>query len=519
MPQTQEPRRVPFWLRRLLVPSFVDLFFLALLVAAFVRPGGLQALLADGDTGWHIRTGELVLATGSAPSADPFSFSRSGQPWFAWEWLSDTIFAIVHAKLGLAGLATLAALILALSATALFTWMLRREYGLWIALAVSLAAVSASSVHYLARPHVFSILFYTLTLWLMDEDRGSGSARLWLLVPLCALWANLHGAFVVLPATLALAAAIAFLRGRGGAARRYAMVTLACAAASLANPYGWQLHVHIATYLNSSWILNHVQEFQSPNIRSEGMQMFAVLLLAGVALASRAMARRRWLEGILVLVWSFAALRSARHIPLFAIAAAPLVAGELAFGWQRLVAASPAKSAVRVFDDLAREFGRRRHATAWLAAIAAAVLASAGADARTAFPSTRFPVQAVERNTTRLAPGPHMPRILSSDQWADYLIFSLYPRQRVFFDGRSDFYGPSLGADYRVLQSGTRNWRELMDRYGFEMALLPKDWPLSTILDREPGWRMAYQDDVAVLVERVPVRNASAQTGRAEGRP
>ena len=50
-------RRSPGFLRRLLTPSLADVFFVALLAGAFLRPGGLQALLADGDTGWHIRTG------------------------------------------------------------------------------------------------------------------------------------------------------------------------------------------------------------------------------------------------------------------------------------------------------------------------------------------------------------------------------------------------------------------------------------------------------------------------------
>ena len=67
-----------------------------------------------------------------------------------------------------------------------------------------------------------------------------------------------------------------------------------------------------------------------------------------------------------------------------------------------------------------------------------------------------------------------MPRILTSDQWADYLIFRLYPRQRVFFDGRSDFFGPAIGSDYRKLLAGEKSWRELLDRYQFDLALLPQ---------------------------------------------
>ena len=86
------------------------------------------------------------------------------------------------------------------------------------------------------------------------------------------------------------------------------------------------MHLHIARYLNSSWILDHVQEFQSPLIRSESMIVFAVLLLATVALVPQA----DRFEAVLVLVWGFLALRSARHVPFFAIAAAPVLASAIA---------------------------------------------------------------------------------------------------------------------------------------------------------------------------------------------
>ena len=130
------------------------------------------------------------------------------------------------------------------------------------------------------------------------------------------------------------------------------------------------------------------------------------------------------------------------------------------------------------------------------------------------FPETVFPVLAVERNLQHLAPAAAMPRILTSDQWADYLIYRLYPQQRVFFDGRSDFFGPAIGSDYRKLLAGERPWRELLDRYRFDLALLPRDWALSTALDREPGWRLVYQDSVAVLY----ARDVARTPGRALAR-
>jgi hypothetical protein len=70
----------------------------------------------------------------------------------------------------------------------------------------------------------------------------------------------------------------------------------------------------------------------------------------------------------------------------------------------------------------------------------------------------------------------------------------------VFFDGRSDFYGEAIGQDYGVLMLAGRTSREVMARYGFTAALLPLDWPLGQILERDPEWRTAYRDKQAVLL-------------------
>jgi hypothetical protein len=212
-----------------------------------------------------------------------------------------------------------------------------------------------------------------------------------------------------------------------------------------------------------------------------------------------------------VLVWGFLALRSARHVPFFAIPAAPVLASAIARYWSLLAARAGGSSPLRIFWDLAQEFGRHPRVSVWLPLSAAVVMAAVPA---TGFPEKIFPVQAVERSLQQLTPAATVPRILTSDQWADYLIFRLYPHQRVFFDGRSDFYGPAIGSDYRKLLSGESPWRELLDRYHFDLALLPHDWALSTALEHEPGWRLVYHDSVAVLFAR-DAREWPCTTARA----
>jgi hypothetical protein len=497
--------------RSLLKPSLVDLFFLVLMLAAFGRPQSWQGLLADGDTGWHIRTGDYILATGKVPLQDLFSFSRPGQPWFAWEWLADVVFALLHRWHGLGAVAAFSACVLCLSAVFLLCWLLGRGVGLWIASAVVLATFSESSIHALARPHIFSLLFVTLALWVLDEDRRRSGPLVWILVPLSALWANLHAGFVSWLAILALLVAICVLERNWAAVRRYGLLAGLCSVATLLNPYGWRLHQHIVQYLGSSWILDHVQEFQSPRIRSENMLVFALLLLVGVAMASRPFARKQWFEGILVLVWAFAALRSARHIPLYGIAAAPLIASECAAWWSRSAGRQPARSAIRIFWDLSQDLGTSRHIGLWTPVLGALALWIALPQASlTDFPAKVFPVAAVTANLDRLVPPGSMPHILTSDQWADYLIFRLYPRQRVFFDGRSDFFGPAIGEDYQGLLSLGPGWRQTLDRYQFEVALLPHDWPLGDILEHTPDWHVVYRDPVCVLLVRHPERRVGA---------
>jgi len=501
--------------RAALAPSLADLFFAVLLLALFARPQSWQSLLGDGDTGWHIRTGEYILQTGWVPFHDLFSFSRPNQPWFAWEWLSDVTFALLHRWHGLAAIAGFCAMVIALAAAVLFWWLLRRGAGLWISLAVTLAAVSASTIHYLARPHVFSLLFATLALWILDEDRRRRTGWVWLLAPLSALWANLHGGFAGWLAMLPVLVAAGALERNWAVVRRHSAVAAGCFAATLLNPYGWRLHQHIVGYLGSSWIMESVQEFQSPRIRSENMQVFALLLLAGVALAAFSLAevqpgaRRQWFEGALVLLWGFAALRSARHIPWFAVVVAPVLASQCARWWGARARRSPGGSTA-VLWELGQELGQSRRIGLWtplLGGLAMAVALPAGGTA--AFPASRFPVTAVERTASWLVPVGPAPRILTSDQWGDYLIFRLYPRQRVFFDGRSDFYGPGIGTDYQMLLSAGRGWREAMGRYRFDLALLPLDWPLGSILEREPGWSVVYRDRVSVLFARGGLKEAA----------
>ena len=191
---------------QLLIPSLSDFFLLALIVWLFGVGEGWKGLVLDGDTGWHIRTGEYILRNGSAPHHDLFSFSRPGAQWFAWEWLTDVQYALLHKWWGLGGVAIASGLVICGSAYALLRTMLWTGANVFVSLVMTLLYVGGSSLHHHARPHVWTLLLFALSAGMLDRDRLQPSNLIWILVPLTCIWTNLHGGFLALIACTGLAA-------------------------------------------------------------------------------------------------------------------------------------------------------------------------------------------------------------------------------------------------------------------------------------------------------------------------
>src|SRR5437764_6935838 len=148
-----EAARSKFALR--LLPSLTDFAFLMPMAFLFGRMDGVKTLLSDCDTGWHIRTGEWILAHRQAPTSDIFSFSKPGAPWYAWEWLSDVLSACLFRLAGLKGIVLAAGVVIALFATTLVRRMIWRGVHLLVAMIVALLGVGSSTIHFLARPHIY----------------------------------------------------------------------------------------------------------------------------------------------------------------------------------------------------------------------------------------------------------------------------------------------------------------------------------------------------------------------------
>jgi hypothetical protein len=509
-------------LKSLLKPTLSDCLFVALILwlVAFSLAGGGIGLLEDSGTGYHIRTGDYVLDHRAVPRHDVFSFTKPGEPWYAWEWLASAMYAALYRWSSMKGVLLVSAAILALTMVILARHMIRRGSNALVALFLIHLAIGACSIHFLARPHVFTMLFTAISMWLLDADRESPSRAVWWLVPLTALWANIHGGFVVAimcTAAFGIGCAIeAWLPEKSFAAAwkplgRYAAIGSACLAASFVNPYGFREHQHIIEFLRQKWILDLIEEYQSPRFHTPVVLYYEILLFLGLLVSGWLISRKKFANALVILMWAHYSLVSVRHIPIFVIVALPSIGAELTALWNSIASSFDRRSTVGVLSKLAAEHSPGLARTSlWTPAVFALLLfVPLGIPWPSDFPDTSYPVAFVTRHADLISSS----RIFSTDRLCDYLTFRFYPRQRIFIDGRGDFFGEQLSHDYLNALNGGTGWQKTLDQYRVNAVLVPSPSGLASLLHDRTDWHVIEDDGVTALFERKQFPLVAAQSG------
>jgi len=500
-----------------LLPSLTDVAFLMPLAFVFLRMGGAPGMLGDGDTGWHLRTGEWILANHRVPTQDMFSYTKAGQPWFAWEWLWDVAFGWLNLQWGMAAVILASLLVICFTSVLLFR-LLRRQCGNpLLAVVVMFFVTGGSAVHWLARPHLFTLLFTVVFFSILERVKEGRTQLLWYLPGLTLLWTNLHGGFFVGLILIGAYAAGQLLTAlfeasadaRREAARRglpYLATAAGCALVTLVNPYTYHLHAHIFEYLTDKYQYKNIVEFQSFNFHHPVTVFFEPMLLLGLAAVVWSLMRGDYVYTLLIAGWAHLALVAVRNTPIFMIVASVPVAMML----QQMVVELPGKNlanwlrlgAARL-QRFAADFGEtdsipRIHiASAAAVALLAALFYAPNAPAkcRAEYDRTQYPAKAIAMLRTAGASD----TIFTEDAWGGYLIYKLYPANKVFIDGRSDFYGSTFNEKYLDVMNVRYDWEKNLDQYHVNTILLPPTASLASTLKESRRWRPVYDDGVAIV--------------------
>ncbi|MGH9579353.1 MAG: hypothetical protein ACRD2R_00040 [Terriglobales bacterium] len=490
------PPVVPFGTMQLSTRRMFEWLVLLLLFALAVRP------IVIPDFWWHLRTGQLVVESGSIPHSDPFSFTSEGKEWVTNAWLSQVVMYLSYRVAGWGGPIVLFAALI----TAAFGMVWRRMAGRpYVAGAALFLGAFSTAPHWGVNSQALSIVLASAFLVLLDGYTRDGKVRQLSWMPLLmVLWVNLHPAYLLGPALCLLVGAglaldeLAEERGWRAAGRRMAplaLAALACLAVVPLNPNGVRMFSYPFETLGSKAIAENLRDWLPPNFHNEGMIPFALLIFATLAALAVSPRRSRLSEAFLLAATGLAALRSARHIPIFALVATPLLA-EHAWAWLRT------RSWGRLAEVVDEPPGRAKSAmnAGMLAVVALVTLMRVGevVAAQPASEAEVFPRAAVEFLRRQPQPQP----LFNDYNWGGYVIWHLYPQYRNYIDGRSDLHGDALMNEYFDAARGTPRWRQSLEHFQVRSALVEPEAPIAALLDQDPGWKKVYQDQQAAIFVR-----------------
>jgi hypothetical protein len=467
---------------------------------AFIAVFTMAARISvDTDTWWHLRTGEYILENGRIPQADPFSYTRAGEPWRIPGWLVQVPLAWLY-RLGGAGLLNLCVAAMVTLAFA-FAWRVM-EGGVFTKAFVLILGAAAAGVYWAARPYMVTFLLAAVYLWILEDwRRGRKDRRLWLPV-LMAAWANSHGGFAagfIIFGVYYFAELFRRLGERGWRGMLPPAATLilfAMLAAVCLNPAGARMLLYPFQTVSIESLQDFIQEWQSPDFHQRQVWPFAamIFLTLGAAGASK---RGLSLEDFLLFSgWGFLGLTAGRNIAVFALVGVVVLArhaAPLTAGWSRALGlrfGSPGrvKPAQAVVNGL----------------LLAVLLAAAGVKAASIYPAAVneaafaefLPVGAVEFIRESQPEG----RLFNTYNWGAYLLWAL-PAYPVFVDGRTDLYSDEIIGQWFTAARAEPGWEAALDEWGVNLALIEPHLPLAGALEAA-GWTKLYEDEVAVVYGR-----------------
>jgi tetratricopeptide (TPR) repeat protein len=476
----------------------------------------------DVDLGFHLRTGEHVLTTGTIPQKDIFSYTSTHKEWPLHYWIPDVGLYWIYARWGMEGLILAKCAVITLIFLVMYVGMRRVGVAWFLALLLVLWVAIMARPRFSIRPLLGSQLFLSiLVAWWMAARAGRGVSLRYLPL-LFIVWANVHAGMVFGVILVITVAGIEILkrilgrirdldlRGFTPALLRSFVLWSAIGIAAAAfivwvmNPLSLKGLLLPFQFYRSDFFMSVIEEYGPISLPRDSL--FAILGV--VAVAGFVLNRRRvdWTEIALLGVFGYLAATSVRIVIVFGIVMAPIIGRNFQAalgtrldslearlsGWRSPVAAIAVCGLV-----LFGTYGFVKRDRAFREGF--------GFDERT-FPEKAF--QYIER---------HRPagEIFNSDMWGGPMILRLYPGYRVFVDGRQEVYEEDFWRQvyFRILAGG-EGWEETLSRYGVNVALLRHvggDYGhrISSLMWDSPDWALVYWDDLVSIYVRAEERNRS----------
>ncbi|MEM6822748.1 MAG: hypothetical protein AAF558_12510 [Verrucomicrobiota bacterium] len=487
------------------LPPLVIFLLLGHLLLMMIRP---EYPLGDPGTPWHFKWGQVLVEDKVLYRYDFFSHTLDGKEWVNYQWLFQVFVGITQA-IGAIPFTTAVLMLIYGCIPVLLCQRIMKE-GCHAGLALGFSALGwfVLTMHSLARPHIFTYLFFGILLErLYRIYEGKATLRSsWWLVPMMMVWTNFHGGFSVGLFLIGVVFWVALPRWflnktpeHWAVVKELFWVGFACGMVSLINPYGWNLHFHILKFLELKCLANW-EEFASPdfyspsgNIRGYELMILGVLSVFFWCGKSK---RLNELDFVLILVFLHFSLQSTRHVNLFVLVAAPV----LARGFDELLRKKEDWYIVKRGHEMSRDqlllkggrifFPLIVIGYLWLSFKGEPFFEEDFYDQNLSLESAEF----IEEHRDRIK------RPFNTDNVGGALIYYFGPDLKVFFDDRADFYWQEFVTDvYFPVRFAKEEWSKILEEYQVDTLILPKKNPLNPLLNVTPVWQVVHEDDLNII--------------------
>jgi hypothetical protein len=458
--------------------------------------------MADPDLWIHLMAGKQIISAGHIPLRDLYSYSAAGLPWRDHEWLAQVVLALSYGALGVFGLKLVKLLCITIVMSALAVGMSKTAALPRVQRLTLLAAAVGMVGQIQFRPQLFTYAMLAILMAALAAEVYRGPVRLWPLIPMFALWANLHGGYLTGLAALSIFSALLAVhemreKRENARAWRVLGVTAGCVLATLLNPVGTGVWAGVIHTVSDPVIKSNVQEWNTlpaAIVSQWNLSLFDKLkwvmplgLFAafGASLVAAPVLDDAELASIAV-VFIGAALYTYRNIALAIIALSIPFARHVGLALHRRAAPHPQMS--------------NAEPGAVFVALAALVLAlKMGEFSNRLKLWAEVPASAVAFMNAHGLHG----NILNNYDWGSYLIWHSAGHSKVFVDGRCELvYPDSLLREYFVFLNGLPGGKALLDRYPHDFVLLSPGNNAYRTVANDQRWKLIYRDPVAALFAR-----------------
>lgn len=478
------------------IPRTRDLLFIiqffSVLASATVMLNG------DGDLPRHLLMGKYVLEGNSPPTTEIFAYPYADREYVPHEWGTGVIFYTLYRTFDLGGVMFLAGLLVAGTFLLIFWKAMQNSDETILTFILVMLGALVTSIHWIARPHLFSMLFVAIWLILLDDLYPNRHKRLWLFPLVMLLWANIHAEFIagflILGAFFA-GAIWSYWRTRTAVSfanlKTLLFVLLLSFAVSLINPSGIRTWTTVAGYLNNSYLMSTISETKPPNFTE--LRFLPLLILYVVSAAILIIRRKNFSLADFLLVAGFGLMNavSARNAHLFGVVA-PFV---LARGFRDMQIHQAFHNVGQMLAKF-ESIGRGTAIPSLSAILLGVILLAGPLKSGNRFEPDYFPVQAVQW----LEENPQTGHMLNHFNWGGYILLHFWPSQKVFIESQTDTHG-DLTREYITVMRLETGWEHILEVYDIQWVIVPPDWKLMDELKKQ-NWDLLYQDDTAVILRR-----------------